>query len=386
MLEAAVSPHHDVVLPTGRLRVEIDRMDWPLSRLCGFAARNNPKRGFLFVSKVLGKHWPSRPAEMAAAHALLAMRLPAPAQQPLLMIGMAETATGLGQGVFEAYLARHGQGSAVYLSTTRCALSGVPTIAFEERHSHAQNLQLHWPEAPALRRDFLHAQHVVLIDDELSTGHTFLALLAAYRAVNPALRRASVVSLTDFMGDSARAYFRANVGVDGLEFFSLLSGSYRFEPNPEFRAEPAPVAQAMTGCRRAQMGPWSARLGTDKTLKLPEYRMEQVLTHLPPEQPVLVLGTGEFMHPAFCAARTIAAHGWSVQVQSTTRSPILLGADIRASIALQDPYGEGIANYLYNVVPTAQSVVLCSETQPSAALSHTLQRVGAQWLDLGQRR
>jgi hypothetical protein len=242
MLEPAVQlkNQHEAVLPTGRLIVNVEHSDWPLERLCGFAARHNPKRGFLFVSKVLGKHWPSTPAEMAAAHSLLAQRLPAPSGRPLLMLGMAETATGLGQGVFEAYLARHGQGSAVYLHTTRCLLSGVPTLAFEERHSHAQSLHLHWPEAPALRAVFLQTQHVILIDDEISTGTTFLSLIAAYRKVNLALQQLSVVSLTDLMGEAARAAWSKQAGLDAVQFSSLLSGSYQFEPDLEFRADPPP--------------------------------------------------------------------------------------------------------------------------------------------------
>jgi hypothetical protein len=388
MLEAAVQSEkqHEVVLPTGRLSVTVEHSDWPLARLCGFAARHNPKRGFLFVSKVLGKHWPTSPADMAAVHSALAQRLPAPSARPLLMLGMAETATGLGQGVFEAYLASHGQGSAVYLHTTRCLLSGVPTTAFEERHSHAQSLHLHWPEDPALRDAFLQAHHVILIDDELSTGHTFLSLIAAYRMVNPSLQQLSVLSLTDLMGSEARVAFRAKAGLDTVQFFSLLSGSYVFEPNLKFRADTPPAAQATVGCRRAQVGPCSARLGTGETLVLPAHQVEQLLSSLPCAQPVLVLGMGEFMHPAFCLARTIAAQGWSVQVQSTTRSPIFLGADIHSRMVLQDPYGEGIANYLYNVDPGAQTVVLCGETQPSAALSQTIARLGAHWVDLGPAR
>ena len=41
---------HEVLLPNGRLQVEVDRADWSLQRLCGFAARHNPRRGYLFVS------------------------------------------------------------------------------------------------------------------------------------------------------------------------------------------------------------------------------------------------------------------------------------------------------------------------------------------------
>ena len=65
-----MAEHRVVELPTGRLSIEVLRSDIALDQLCGFAARRNPKRGFLFVSKVLGKHIPVRPSLMRQVHAL----------------------------------------------------------------------------------------------------------------------------------------------------------------------------------------------------------------------------------------------------------------------------------------------------------------------------
>lgn len=370
---------HEVQLPNGRLRVRVTRSAWGLPRLCAFAARNNPRRGFLFVSKVLGKHWPSAPGEMHSTHSELAIPLPAPRQRPVLFIGMAETATGLGQGVFEAYLTRHGPGSAVYVQTTRYPMSRTQTVDFEESHSHAQKLRLHLPEHPALRHAFLHAQQLVLVDDELSTGSTFLALISAYRRVNPHFEQASIVSLTDFMGDDAHRYFRQNASSASVDFVSLLEGSFDFEPDSGFRAaKPAP-AQAAVGCRRDFMGPSSARLGTDRPLSLPEALIDGLSARLPTGRPILVLGSGEFMHPAWCLGNALAERGVDIRVQSTTRSPILLGADISSRIELQDPYGEGIPNYLYNVDPVSYgAILLCCEAPPSPALADAAERLSAE--------
>src|SRR5919197_299309 len=66
---------HAISLPTGRLRVSACETDFTLDTLAGFAARNNPKRGFLFVSKVLGKHIPARPSAMRHVQDYLASRL-----------------------------------------------------------------------------------------------------------------------------------------------------------------------------------------------------------------------------------------------------------------------------------------------------------------------
>lgn len=51
-------------LPTGRLELKVDRCDHGLDNLVALAARQNPKRGFLFVSKVLGRHIPVKPSQM----------------------------------------------------------------------------------------------------------------------------------------------------------------------------------------------------------------------------------------------------------------------------------------------------------------------------------
>lgn len=380
----AVSPHRfEAVLPNGRLNVRVGRADWDLQRLCAFAARNNPRRGFLFVSKVLGKHWPSLPSEMAAAHDALAAKLPPPDDRPALFVGMAETATGLAQGVFESYLALHGQGSAIYVQTTRYPLSGAQTLGFEESHSHAQSLTLHLPDRADLREVFLRARLLVLVDDELSTGSTFLALIAAYLAVNPELRQVCAVALTDFMGEAARERFRRDAQVDQVEVVSLLEGSFTFEPDASFVAALPPPAQAAVDCRREFVGAYSARLGTDRALVLPDALVDALAHRGASQQPVLVLGTGEFMHPAFCLGRALAQRGVYVRVQSTTRSPILVGADISHRIELPDPYGERIPNYLYNVDPAAdRQILLCSETPPSPALTETLARLCAELVEL----
>src|SRR6476661_6368122 len=82
--------------------------------LLGFAARANAKRGFLFLSKVLGKHWPVKPSAMIEIHDRLAATVPA-TEGPVVFIAMAETAIGLGQGVFEAWLRAHPGQAALFV-------------------------------------------------------------------------------------------------------------------------------------------------------------------------------------------------------------------------------------------------------------------------------
>ncbi|WP_020560565.1 phosphoribosyltransferase domain-containing protein [Thiofilum flexile] len=87
-----------VELTTGTLTLHIasQHSTYTPYDLFGFAERRNPKRSFLFVSKVLGRHIPVAPSLMRRATDTLAQLIPDDLPTPLLVIGMAETAIALG--------------------------------------------------------------------------------------------------------------------------------------------------------------------------------------------------------------------------------------------------------------------------------------------------
>src|SRR5688572_4494697 len=107
-----------VRLRCGTLHLHIERADMELEELCGYASRRSRKRGFVFVSKVLGKHYPVRPRRMAEVYARLAGRL-GNLPGPVVLIALAETATALGHGVYESWLRQTGRTDALFLHTTR---------------------------------------------------------------------------------------------------------------------------------------------------------------------------------------------------------------------------------------------------------------------------
>ncbi|NNG65057.1 phosphoribosyltransferase, partial [Pseudomonas fragi] len=75
-------------LKRGRLDVEVNASTFDPQALFSFAERRNPKRAFLFVSRVLGRHIPARPSLMAASFNALAAKIPADLPGPVLVIGM----------------------------------------------------------------------------------------------------------------------------------------------------------------------------------------------------------------------------------------------------------------------------------------------------------
>lgn len=339
---------HSVDIATGRLRLRVDPGAWALDALCGFAARNNPRRGFLFVSKVLGKHWPSRVSDMRRTHQMLAAQVTPPVAVGdvggVLFIGLCETATGLAHGVFDAWQEQHD--AAILMQTTRYRLDDAEALAFEEAHSHAADIRLYLPDSPALRSRMRRARMAVLIDDEISTGRTLAALVAALGPACPQLREVKILCLTDFSGGQAREAVAAVPGIESCTTASLLSGNFEFERDPAFSAPPAQSAVGSAPCRRRHIAGYSARLGLERTPALASPLIEQVTRRS--GRKCLVVGTGEFMHGAYQLAHALERRGVDAYVQSTTRSPILVGQDIACVDPVPDLYGEGIPNFLYN--------------------------------------
>ena len=364
-----------VKLPTGNLLVQVDRSDMPLESITGFAARNNAKRGFLFVSKVLGKHMPVRPSLMRETHHLLARKLIAmrgdlpPA--PLLVIGMAETATALGQGFFDALIAQTGL-SGAYLATTRYRI-GLPCLRFDESHSHAVHQYLHVPQNGRIADTLVRSRTVVLVDDEVSTGNTFVNLVRAVAAAVPAMRELVIVTLLNWLDADTRQSLETRMPCP-VSFVSLLEGSFSFTPAVDY-AYSAPVRSEATPADRDSTLPLpGGRRGRTPDYRYPVEALAASLHLSPPsaEGPLLILGTGEFMYEPFLLAAHLEHKGYNVFFQATTRSPILVGHDIACSMKFEDNYGESLDNFLYNVNHEKyQRIIICYETE-TIPEGHTL--------------
>jgi hypothetical protein len=362
-----------VTLPTGEMKLQVDAGAFALDALIGFAARANARRGFLFLSKVLGKHWPVTPRQMLAIHSDLAARVPADLPGPVVFIAMAETAIGLGQGVFEAWKRAHPQREALFLHTTRYHVGNAPILEFEEAHSHAPRQFLHQPAGAALQALLKNARSLVLVDDEASTGNTFLNLTAACRALNPALECVHLAAITNFMGREANQALSGRFGLP-VTVGAALSGAYQFTPG---QLQPfAGAAQRFESHADRGASACFGRLGVDRPLSQPSALAERLRAGIAPHQRVLVLGTGEFMHMAFLLGLALEDAGVNVAVQSTTRSPILQWGAVSCILNFPDNYGEGVENFVYNVAPGQyEHVFICHETPPNAALQQLAQAV-----------
>lgn len=344
---------------SGDLLMSLHREDVPLEQALAFAARHNARRGFLFVSRLLGRHIPTRPTALRQSAAALADKLVATLpRQPCIFIGMAETATTLGQAVFREFRRRGGVG--LYLDTTRRRTGGPLAFSFAEEHSHSPEQLVHVPttsEDPEAW--FGRASTLVIVDDELTTGRTMAALAAAYRTYAGQPVEVHVATLVSWQGPCAAG--------GGFEVHSLVEGEFTFAHNAAFVPETnssaiatvhvAPPFGTRHGVRDAQVPAW------------------------PDEAPgrVLVVGAGEFGFIPFVVAEQIERDGGVAFVQATTRSPVALGDAVQHVRRFPALSGEGYVEFLYNV-PDDHSydrVIVCVEDRlpPEGHPMRTIPRV-----------
>ncbi|MCP5425212.1 MAG: phosphoribosyltransferase domain-containing protein [Gammaproteobacteria bacterium] len=352
--------NYGVQLRAGTLRITTRREDLPLATLLDFASRQNPRRGYLFVSKVLGKHIPCRPSVMRDVYRRLAeplIGLPS----PIVVVGMAETATGLGAGLAHSLsCATHGS-DVLYLHTTRHHLDSPIWLSFDENHSHAPDHLVYAPQGEKAQL-FEQARSLILVDDEISTGRTLSLLTAGLTKHLPRLAQLRWSSIVNWLDLDKRQDLTRRIAWD-LDFVSLLEGEFEFQADPAFRPQlPARLA-AIQPSRYARDD--TGRLG----LIMP-YEADSPPADFMPESPLVIVGTGEFSFFPFRLAEDLEQQGHDVLFQSTTRSPILEGEAIRRKLMFTDEHHEGIINYLYNLPQDRQ--VLVAYEHPAMARQHEL--------------
>ncbi|WP_338703577.1 phosphoribosyltransferase [Streptomyces sp. Q6] len=354
-----------------RLGVELTG-DQELTGLLGLALRRNPKRAHLLVSNVLGKHVPQSPTVVWRSGHELGVRvrglLGDEAARRAVVLGYAETATGLGHSVAD------GLELAPYLHSTRRPVQGVASAGgFEESHSHATS-HLLLPEDPQLLAG---DGPLVLVDDEFSTGNTVLNTIRALHALYPRDRYV-IVALVDMRspGDQGRLEgFAREIGAR-VDLVVTARGSVRLPDGVlekgkalvaahEGAATPAPRRERGEIVRLDALGwpdgvPDGGRHGFT-----PRHRAElvaalpgmaaRIAPHLG-EGRVLVLGNEELMYAPLRLATALEDAGADVAYSTTTRSPVLAvddpGYAIRSRLVFpaHDAPADGPGErYAYNV-------------------------------------
>ena len=322
-----------------------DNSHWKWQDLLGFAERINPKRAFLFVSKVLGRHIPVSPHIMRHAFTDLAKLVPGDLPEPVLVIGMAETAVGLGAGVHQVLQQRYPE--AIYVTTTRHPVHGAPLLArFLEEHSHAQDQLLYGSPDAELQQQILNSKSIVLVDDEASTGKTFVNLIHALQQAG--LNQISHV-VTATLADWSSGIHIADLNCQSV---ALMTGKW------QWRDAEHPIQINMPKVDIVAFGAFDT-LAQPTWGRLPiQDSGAHIRLAVQPDERILVLGSGEYVWSSFLLAEYLQQQGADVKFSAITRSPIAVGHAIQSALAFSDNYGLGIQNFVYNINPLEYDRIL----------------------------
>lgn len=303
-----------------------------------------------------------------------------------LVIGMAETAIGLGAGVAEELARLDERAEVLYQHTTRHRVTDENEgesrgesrgensaelnewVRFDEVHSHAPDQLLYQPTAEllsALERQ----ETLVLVDDEITSGRTLTQLALNVMRVSPSVREVVFAVIVSWLTPERARAIEVELGVP-LRVVSLLSGAFEFTPDEAFR----PTLPGQVTPRHAPP-PARSDLGRRGVSSLAHHawvtretrrELDALIAKLDRGRPVAVIGTGEFSYEPFLLAERLEREGFEVTYQSTTRSPILVGEAIRSSLSFEDEQGEGVSSYLHNPPSQGQDVVICYESRRCA--------------------
>ncbi|MFD2370609.1 phosphoribosyltransferase family protein [Brevibacillus sp. GCM10020057] len=389
------------------IQIQENPYNIPLNSLFEMAARINKKRGFLFVSKVLGKHIPVKPSTSLLSGAALAARFmevfyQRPSEisaiieglvktdlsnsvfkevsgqllslpEPVIFIGFAETATALGHSVFSRF-----QSQATYVHTTREIIEGIePVITFEEEHSHAVAHRFYPIDLEVLRS----TSPIVLIDDEITTGRTALNIIREIQSKYPR-KHYAVVSLLDWRSKEDCLRYKETEEELGIQItsVSLLKGEIQVSGSPVgsesdtteyFTSDDVECVKEINlntvGMKRIAFPSINSTGSVNYTPYLQatgrfglcvsdqrkfEFESEALGTFLQKYRTgkTLCMGTGEFMYVPMMLSAYMGEEVW---YQSTTRSPIhpadCEGYAVKNKASFICPDDPAVTNYFYNI-------------------------------------
>lgn len=405
-MKKIIKNHYTIDLITKENPYDLDEKS-----LYEMATRCNPKRRFLFVSKLLGKHIAVDPKRALASSRILAMRYYEVKNQTIahdhkdvlemvkygtcdclkqntngykieentIVIGFAETATGLAHGVFDALKNAKG-----FYHTTRENLKfDGKTLRFEEEHSHATSHIIYEKENLQLKN----AKKIILVDDEISTGNTLLNIMISIKEQFN-IKSFDVLTLLDWRNEDSCNKFDlfAKENDLNLEVFSLVKGEFKNVENGELELSKIKenclfkddimdtkldanlekkvvidelsdidleMKKTINNEEIYSYNGYTGRFGLNKeSHEILIDKLEKISNKVQEyvSGKTLILGTEEFMYIPMKIAANLTG---DIYYKSTTRSPIFplneKNYPINSGIKFKSIYNPNVVNYIYNI-------------------------------------
>ncbi|MCM1524937.1 MAG: phosphoribosyltransferase family protein [Ruminococcus sp.] len=340
------------------------REEYTVEQLARPALReNNSKRKNLLVNFYQAKHIPAVPSRTLKLFGSLAALADTGdcAAEEIMVIAFAETATAIGAAT-AAYL-----GGCVFMHTSREDIPEKYRIAdFSEEHSHASEQFLF---SRSGRDIFKGIKHIILTEDELTTGKTMLSLINILRKMTDGDCRFTALSIIGGMdADRLGIFEREGIAVRCL---ARLDGSLGLM-NREMSITPLPDSPPVMICtdivRREIGGMSDPRLGVlsadylEACGDMISRAMEMLAPFIGEDFSADVIGTEECMYPAVMLGYRLETLGCDVRSHSVTRSPIVPaeGEDypIYERHRLVSFYDARRTVYIYDLYPCDMTVLL----------------------------
>lgn len=346
---------------------------------------NNTKRPYLLVNPSQGKHVPVAPQTALGVFSALAEQVQerVGTTAPVLIIAFAETATAIGAAV-----ATKLKNPTVFMQTTREVTNPDKYLCFSETHSHATEQYI---TRDGLGPTLKWAEHVVFVEDEVTTGNTILHLMDVlkeqYETEKVTFGVASI--LNGMTAESKERYASRGIWTryllhtDNAALESTL-GQYRCQ-GEKHPAETAytqkPEMIEVLGMPNIRSCAWSAGAYQEAC----EALAQTVCDTVPADaKNVLVLGTEEGMYPGLWAGHQLEEQGHTVRFHATTRSPIQPSTEpeypLHSRYTLQSLYDSTRVTYIYDLKAYDYVCIVTDAPEPQknglASLIAALEQAG----------
>lgn len=355
---------------------------------------NNPKRGFLFISKLLGKHISVDPEIVKATGYLLSSLMygfpnqtfvdcikmggfpdykSRAVDKDVLVIGFCETATALGMAVASSITGSY------YQTTTREKIIGHKhLLSFEESHSHASTHSM-YNDSKKLN-DF---KKIILVDDEITTGNSMMHLIEEI-IKQCDVRDFSIMTILDWRGSDDQSRFEAFAKKNNLniEVYSIMSGVIQCVDSELFKNDIVnEVKEKSTSIdlnvfnrislelqdfghvscveNSGMLGIEAAEI--ENIEKCAEKASSEILKTIGKKGRYLVLGHGENIYIPSRVASYLKSSGCEVLFRTTSRTPIYCDGEIILDAEKFSSHGDIYHFYNRMEAETFDAVILIAD-------------------------